>query len=121
MDKKEYRDIEELVYEAEELAKLEEFAEPEEVILAGLEDELLPAEPDEGEQVEEMKEEAAEAGETEEAEEAEESPETDAFGYEDKPQGLPCCGCAPLLRLHSTRLPLRMVSPIAGPCTSASV
>ena len=101
MDKKEYRDIEELVYEAEEaaeLAKLEEFAEPEEVILAGLEDELLPAEPDEGEQVEEMKEEAAEAGETEEAEEAEESPETDAFGYEDKPQGLPCCGgCAPIL------------------------
>ena len=73
MDKKEYRDIEELVYEAEEaaeLAKLEEFAEPEEVILAGLEDELLPAEPDEGEQVEEMKEEAAEAGETEEATEA---------------------------------------------------
>ena len=96
MDKKEYRDIEELVYEAEEAA---EFAEPEEVVLAALEDEPLPVTAEEEEPVPAAAdEEDAEAGEAAESEEAEESPETDAFGYEDKPQGLPCCGgCAPIL------------------------
>ena len=108
MDKKEYRDIEELVYASEE---------PEEVVLAELEEpaevpaEQTPAEetagqadPEEPESAEETAEPDSESAEAEDEEDetAGEAGSTDIFGYEDDledPSGCPACpGCsAPLL------------------------